>query len=101
MPYRGGTKLWSNRYHVNGPLTIGTTAFNTLADAIVTAEKALYTGGVTIVEATWSDASTATSTNPHGIVTQTKTYSTAGTFVATGGRPMPGDCAAVIRYSTT
>jgi len=67
----------------------------------VAAEKAILSGGLSIVEATWSDASTATSTNPHGIVTQTKTYSTSGTFVGTGGNLMPGDCAAVMRYSTT
>ena len=101
MPYRGSTKRWANRYHVTGPTSIGSGPFNTLASSIVAAEAAIYSGGITIVEATWSDASTATSTNPHGIVTQTQTFSTAGTFVGTGGHLAPGDCAAVMRYSTT
>jgi hypothetical protein len=99
--FQGSTKRWSNRYHVTGPLSIGATAFATLADAVVADELDMYAGNITIVEASWSDASTASSTNPHGITTQTKTYSSAGAHSFTNPRNVPGEVAALLRYSTT
>lgn len=98
--YRGGLKLFSNRYHVTGPETATLAEFETIADLVVADEAVIYSAGTHIVEAIWNDASTATSTNPHGIATHNKTYSTAGSFSASGEIELPGDCAAVIRYST-
>lgn len=99
--YRGATRLWSNRYHVTGPTTITATPFGTFADAVVNDELDCLDGNVTVVRADWADASTATSTNPHGIVTQTKNYSVGGNISASGKVRCPGDCATFIRYSTT
>lgn len=98
--YRGSTRLWSNRYHLTGPETITDAHFSTLADLIVADELPCYSGVVTVVEATWSDASTATSTNVHGITTHTKTYSSVGTLDATGGSRLPGDCAVMLKFGT-
>jgi hypothetical protein len=100
--YRGATRRWANRYHFEGDLPADSTAWTTLADNIVAAEKSIYDAGdVTIVEAVGYDAGTATSTNPHGDAVFSKTYTTAATgdFASTG-HAAPGDAAALIRYST-
>jgi len=99
--YRGGTKRWSNRYHFEGAVPTDNAAWTAFADLIVAAEKACYTSDLTIVEAIGYDASTATSTNPHGDAVFTKTYTTVGTWTpAAGDNAMAGDCAALVRYST-
>lgn len=100
MTYKGSTVFWSNRYHVTGPETITLEEFEVLADAVTAAEQDALTGDQEIVEVTWSDASTATSTNPHGLVTQTKTYALSGTTAPGDALATPGDCATFIRYST-
>jgi hypothetical protein len=99
--YRGLTRTFANRYHFEGDTPEDNAAWTTLADNVVTAEKAIYPSGVTIVEAVGNDHTTASLTNLHGDAVFTKTYTTAGTgsFEATGTR-MPGDCAALLRYST-
>ena len=91
--YKGSTRQFSNRYHLDA--TPDSTAhWTTISDLIVTAEKAIYTSNVTIVATTGYEPGT-------DLPIFSKTYSTAGTYTATGGRDAPGDCAAVIRYSTT
>jgi hypothetical protein len=99
--YRGGTRRWSNRYHFEGALPTDQTAFETWADLIVASEKTVFTSDLEIVEVVCYDAATATSTNPHGDAVFVKSYTTAGTFApASGEADAPGDCAALIRYST-
>lgn len=99
--YRGATRTFSNRYHFEGALPSDPSHWATLADNIVTAEKEIYNSDVTIIQATGYDAASATATNPHGDAVFTKVYTTAGTgtWDATHERA-PGDCAALIRYST-
>lgn len=101
FPYRDGTRVWSNRYHFEGALPTDDTAWTTLSDAIVAAEKLIYKEEVVISEAVGYDSSTATSTNPHGDAVFVKTYSVAGaaSWSVDGGK-CPGDCAIFLRYNT-
>jgi hypothetical protein len=99
--YRGATKRWSNRYHFTDNSLPSSGQWGTLADAIVLAEKAIYPSAMTIVEAIGYDAATSSPTNLNGDAVYTKTYTTAGTFSTANGRSSPGDCAALLRWSTT
>lgn len=100
-PYRGTTRTWSNRYHFEGSLPADSTAWSTLMDNIVAAEKTCLNAVTTIVLAVGYDAGTATATNPHGDAVFSKAYATAGTFVpAAGDQACPGDAASLVRYTT-
>jgi hypothetical protein len=100
-PYRGTTRTWSNRYHFEGALPADPTAWGTLADNIVAAEKLCLNAATTIILATGYNAATATSTNPHGDAIFSKDYTTAGTFTpGATDIPSPGDAAVLVRYST-
>lgn len=98
--YHGATKQWSNRYHFEGDTPVDTTAWTTFADAIVAAEKAIFSDQVTIVEAIGFDHNTASATNPNGFAVFSKTYTTVGTLVPTGVQA-PGEVTVNVRYSTT
>jgi len=99
--YRGATRQFTNRYHFEGDLPADNTAWTTLADNIVAAEKLIYDSSVEIVLATGYNAATATSTNPHGDAVFTKVYTTAGTgSFGSAGPTAPGDCAMMMRYAT-
>jgi hypothetical protein len=99
--YRGSTRHWTNRYHFEGDVPPDAAHWQTLADNIVAAEKVALLTTVTITLATGYDKASASSTNPHGDAVWSAPYTTAGTKTAgTGETPAPGDCAAMVRYST-
>lgn len=101
MTYRGATRRFSNRYHFEGDTPADATAWQTLADNIVAAEKAIYDDTVSIVEAIGHDESTATMTNLNGDAVFTKVYSVAGTGdFSSDGRRSPGDAVMLLRYAT-
>lgn len=91
--YRGQTRTFSNRYHFTGGTPADSAHWTTFSDAVVTAEKAIYTSFVTITETVGYAAGSE-------VPVFTKAYSTAGTQTLSGFRP-PGDCASLIRYATT
>lgn len=95
MSFKGGTRVWSNRYHFNGGTPVDTAHWNTLFDAVTAAEKLTLSTVTTIIEtigyAAGSDVPVAS-----------KTYSLAGTVSpVSGAAPAPGEVAALVRYSTT
>lgn len=92
--YRAGTKNFSNRYHFSGGTPSDNAHWTTLADAIVTAEKAIYLSGWgTIVQAVGYEAGS-------DVPVFTKTYSTGGTGSFGSVAQSPGAVAALIRYDT-
>lgn len=92
--YRGVPRIWSNRYHFNGGTPADAAHWLTLANAITAQEKLCFTSVVTIVNAIGYAAGSDVPVYSHS-------YSIAGTLSASTSDQAPGDCAALIRYSTT
>jgi hypothetical protein len=93
FPFKGGSRLWSNRYHFLGGTPADATHWHTLMDNVVTAEKAALGQDNTIVEALGYAAGS-------DVPVATKVYSTAGTHTSTGGNSCPGECAQLLRFAT-
>lgn len=87
----------SNRYHFHGGTPADSTHWTTFSDAVTAAEKAIFpalgSGGCKIIE-TFGYAAGS------DVPVFSKTYTLDGTLPTTGGITAPGDCAALIRYST-
>jgi hypothetical protein len=94
MPFKGGSRLYSNRYHFLGGTPADATHWHTLMDNVTTAEKAIHNSGVTILEAIGYGAGS-------DVPLASKAYSLAGTFSPTAGQVLSsGPVAALLRYTT-
>ena len=91
--YRGVTRQWSNRYYMNATSIDTQAHFNTLADAVVNAEKACFLSSTQIVLVAYYAPGS-------DVAVWTRTYSTNGTRTSTGVT-VPGDVAALVRFTTT
>lgn len=89
-------RSFSNRYYFSGGTPADASHWTTFSDAVVTAEKAVHmpyaSGGADITETFGFAAGSE-------IPVFSKTYSTAGT-ASVSGSFVPGDVAALVRYST-
>jgi len=72
MSYKGGTKIWSNRYYLQGPDFADNAHFVTMADDVVSQEKGCYVPAITIVEVIGYKAGSS-------VPAYSKAYTTAGT----------------------
>lgn len=94
MPFKGGTREFSNRYHFNGGTPADDTHWHTLFDAVVAAEKLVHHSTVEIVDVIGYAAGS-------DVPVSSKTYTTAGTGSGdSDGSFAPGECAILERYTT-
>lgn len=93
--YRGGPRVWSNRYFFTNNAPTDNTKWTTFSDAVVTAEKAIFKN-----EVGFTISGTKGYAAGSDIPVFSKTYTTTGTLTLTSYQVMPGDVAALVRYST-
>jgi hypothetical protein len=92
-PYEGGTKVWSNRYHVTGGDWQDQTHFNTYSDLLTASLKTILTPRTTIIETVGYNTGS-------DLPVFSKTYSLAGTFAASSNPYAPLENCALVRFST-
>jgi hypothetical protein len=90
--YEDAPKLWSNRYFISAAAPSGQHV--NAMDAVCNLEVAIYPSVVEIVKAEYIQAGSDLPVNE-------KTYTLTGTFAAANMQGTPGDCAAVVKYTTS
>lgn len=93
-PYKGGTRVWSNRYHFLGGTPADAGHWTTLANAILTAEKACTMTTTTLEECIGYDAGS-------DVPIFTGGTSVAGTYTFGGSAVRsPLEVCALVRFTT-
>jgi hypothetical protein len=93
-PFKGGSRLWSNRYHFLGGTPADAAHWHTLMDNVTAAEKATLNIDSQIVEALGYAAGS-------DVPVATKVYALTGTSaVSSAFANCPLEVAALIRWST-
>jgi hypothetical protein len=93
MPWRGGTREWSNAYHFNGGVPADAAHWTTFADAVVANEKSGMFTDLSIVRVRGFLADSS-------VAIFEKDYSEAGTYNPSTREKVPGECAVLARWST-
>lgn len=94
MPWRGGTRTYSNRYHFNGGTPADSSHWTTFADAVAADEAASLPDSTHVVEIIGYEAGS-------DLPVFSKAYSTVGGASTASWEPCPGECAALVKYQTT
>lgn len=94
-PYRGGTKVWSQLWHFDGPTTwSGQSQFDTFAIALEGQLLGLLPSDTTLVEMVGYNAGSFVPVFTHS-------FALAGTSSASSGVVTPLEAAALVRFTTT
>jgi hypothetical protein len=99
MDYRGAPEEWSNTYFFTGDLPSTPTKWKTLADNVITAEKALYDSGIEVVRAIGHEAGQSVAVWSYDYLAVSEEVPGTFTYDSTHV-PQGGDSAAWIRWST-
>lgn len=91
--YRGSGRFYSNRYFFGGLTSLTSTTFNNLADAIEAGEKLVTSSWISYAEAVGYDGGS-------NVSVFSKTLSGGGSRTHSSEHLCPGDCAALLRFST-
>jgi hypothetical protein len=91
IPYRGGSKTWSVRFHLSGGTPANSAAWAALSLALRTDLKAGISSGLSIVGAVGYAAGSE-------VPVWSEVVSVAGTLAS--GTPATGDSAAMVRWTT-
>lgn len=94
FPYEGGTKQWSNRYFFTGSNPLGTAGWQEVVDALSPNENGIYLPNVQQIQAVGYNAGS-------DVPVFDVPLAVAGRRVnGVQHVDAPGDCAAIIRWST-
>lgn len=92
--YQGVGKEYSNSYHFDSGVPSDFAHWHTLATNVIAAEKLIFPASTHIIGAIGF-------TSDDEPPVYTETFDVAGTLAVTGGSSAPGDCCALLRYTTT
>lgn len=92
FPYRGGSRVWSNRYFFTGA-NLTHAQFLALVTALTDDEKILFGSEVSITEAIRYDAGS-------DVPVESESLSIAGTLNETNTQAIPGESVILARFST-